>query len=296
MNVKWVYENVTGFDSFYSKLNITLLIASVCLWKKYHPEHNTMLYVDERTYDKFLKLDITYLWDKVKILDYRDNVNREFLWAGCKPKIISQTENPMLVIDHDFLIFKNIDDILKDEVVYSYDEDMSQWYINPNDTYNKQLTNPIEFIQDKAANVSLLYLPNVSFAVEYGQQTVDRLVEFTAILGDNLNTGYLTICEQYQLKEMLHQKKIKHRTLNKNIYSCEKVKFKEEKNNRGIWDLKESFLSYKHYGVEKRLILDNRQGHNYDKSISYLYRCINSSKLISIKYLDNKINTHIITK
>jgi hypothetical protein len=296
MKVKWVYENVTGFDSFYSKLNITLLISSVCLWKKYHPEHTTILYVDELTYDKFLKLDIIYLWNKVKILDYKDNVNRKVLWAGCKPKIISQTKSAMLIIDHDFLIFKNVDDILKDEVIYSYDEDMSQWYINPNDKYNKQLTSPIEFIQDKAANVSFLYLPNVNFAIEYGQQTIDKLTQFTAILGDNLNTSYLTACEQYQLKELLHKKKIKHKTLNKNIYSCEKVKFKEEINDRGIWDLKESFLYYKHYGVEKRRILDNREGYNYDKSISYLYRCINSSKLINVEYLNNKINTHISTK
>ena len=197
MQVKWVYENVTGFDSFYSKLNITLLIASVCLWKKYHPKHTTVLYLDELTYEKFFKLDITYLWNKVKILDYTDKVNRKVLWAGCKPKVISQTKNPMLIIDHDFLIFKNVDEILKDEIIYSYDEDMSRWYIKPDDEYNKQLTSPIEFIQNKAANVSFLYLPNVDFAIEYGKQTVDRLKELTALLGDSINTGYLTACEQY---------------------------------------------------------------------------------------------------
>ena len=47
MTVKWVYENVTGFDAFYSKLNIVLLITSLCLWKKYHPRHTTVLYVDK---------------------------------------------------------------------------------------------------------------------------------------------------------------------------------------------------------------------------------------------------------
>lgn len=197
MTVKWVYENVTGFDAFYSKLNIVLLITSLCLWKKYHPRHTTVLYVDKSTYDKFFNLDILYLWDRVEILNYTDRVNREKLWAGCKPKVISQSKEPMLLIDHDFLIFKNIDELLNDEVIYSYDEDMSQWYINSNDQYNKNLKDPIKFIQDKAANVSFLYLPNVNFAREYGQQTVDRLVEFTAMLGDNLNTGYLTICEQY---------------------------------------------------------------------------------------------------
>ena len=293
MQVKWVYENVTGYDSFYSKLNITLLIASVCLWKKYHPKHITNLYVDNITYDKLILLDILYLWDNVEILKYADRINRLILWAGCKPKVISQTKTPMLIVDHDFLIFKNIDEHLKDEVVYSYDEDMSQWYINSDDEYNKQLTNPIEFVQDKAANVSFLYLPDVNFAIEYGQQTVDRLTEFTALLGYNLNTGYLSACEQYELKEMLIKSKIKHKTLNQNIYSCNNLKFKEEKNNIGIWDLKESFLSYKHYGVDKRNIFDNKKGHKYVESISYLYRCIKASKLMSIEYLEDKFNKHI---
>ena len=296
MTVKWVYENVTGFDSFYSKLNIALLITSLCLWKKYHPKHTTVLYVDKSTYDRFFNLDIIYLWDRVEILNYKDRVNRKILWAGCKPKVISQTKEPMLIIDHDFLIFKNIDELLNDEVIYAYDEDMSQWYINSDDQYNKNLKDPIKFIQDKAANVSFLYLPNVNFAREYGQQTVDRLTEFTAMLGDNLNTGYLTVCEQYQLKELLHINKIKHKTLNKNIYSCGKVQFKQEKNNIGIWELEESFLYYKHYGVDKRRILDNRQGYKYSDTISYLYRCINSSKLINIEYLDNKLNKHISNK
>jgi len=296
MTVKWVYENVTGSDSFYSKLNITLLIASVCLWKKYHPKHITNLYVDNVTYNKFILLDIMYLWDTVEILNYTDRINREILWAGCKPKVISQTKTPMVIVDHDFLIFKNIDEHLKDEVLYSYDEDMSQWYINPEDVYNKQLTNPIEFIQDKAANVSLLYLPNVNFAIEYGQQTIDRLIEFTAILGDKLNTGYLTACEQYQLKELLHKGDIKHRTLNKNIYSCEKVKFKEEKNSIGIWDLEESFLYYKHYGVDKRSVFDNRKEYSYHETLIYLYRCIKASKLISTEYLEDKFNKHIISR
>jgi len=296
MQVKWVYENVTGYDTFYSKLNITLLIASVSLWRKYHPEHNTILYVDNLTYDKFSKLEILYLWHEVKPLRYNDNINREVLWAGCKPKVISQTTEPMVMMDHDFLIFKNIDEHLKESVVYSYDEDMSSWYIHSEDVYNKKLTQPIKFLQDKAANVSFLYLPDPAFAAEYGTQVIRNLTEFTALLGNNVNTGYLTACEQYQLKEMLIQDKVQHQTLNKNIYSCEKIKFLNEKNNNGIWELEESFLSYKHYGVEKRSILDNREGWNYNQSISYLYRCIKASRLMSIEYLESKLNKHIISR
>ena len=144
-----------------------------------------------------------YLWDTVEILKYTDRINREILWAGCKPKVISQTKTPMVIVDHDFLIFKNIDEHLKDEVIYSYDEDMSQWYINSDDEYNKQLTNPIEFIQDKAANVSLFYLPDPKFARKYGKLTLKNHTEFTAM--GVKDTNYMILSEQLMLKQMLVQ-------------------------------------------------------------------------------------------
>lgn len=296
MKVVWVYENITGLNSFYSKFNITLLLTSVCLWKKYHPKHKTNLYVDEQTYNKLIDLDVTYLWDNVRLLDYKDNINREKLWAGCKTKVISQTKDPMIMVDHDFLIFKNIDEYLNNEIIYSYDEDMSSWYIDSEDTYNKQLTTPIEFYQNTAANVSLLYLPDPIFAKEYGEAVTTNLKEFTALLGKAIHTGYLTICEQFLLKEWIVKRNLPHRPLTKNIYSCKDVKHTDELNLSGIWTLEESFLYYKHYGVDKRNVLDNRKSRSYDNTMAYLYNCIKASKLINIEYLDNKLNREIISR
>ena len=293
MQVKWVYENVTGFDSFYSRFNLTLLITSVSLWRKYHPDHKLTLYVDRLTFVKLSYLDVMHLWDEVKPLIYNERINREKLWAGCKSKIVSQADGPFIIVDHDFLIFTSIDKFLKDEVLYTYDESTEETYIDKNEAILNILSEPIKFSQDLAANVSLLYLPDKTFAAEYGNRVLKNHIEFTQALGRDIHSGFLTLSEQFLLKEMLVENNIKHKTLSKNIFCNSKVMYLDETNNVGIWDSEEIFRYYKHYGVEKRNVLDNIKGHNYDDTISYLYRCINATKLIDIDYLHSKLINNI---
>lgn len=296
MKAIWVYENTKGVDSFYSRFNITLFVASVCLWKKYHPNHKTELYLDEQTYDKFTPLDIFYLWDKVNLLVYNERIDRDQIWSGCKSKVVSEATEPFVMVDHDFLIFKNIDKHLDDSVIYTYDEDMSSWYIVPWDENNKNLTNPIDFFQNQAANVSLLYIPDPTFAQRYGKRVLQNHIEFTQMLGSKLHSGYMTISEQFMLKDWLVKENIKHKTLSKNIFSCKHVEYSPELNDIGIWDLAETKKNYFHYGVNKKKVLDNHPDFRYDDTINYLYRCINASKLINIDYLNDKLYKHILNR
>ena len=293
MKAIWVYENITGYDNFYSKFNITLLVTSACLWRKYHPNHKLELYLDEQTFNKFLSLDILNLWHDVKPLDYKDRINRQVLWAGCKSKIVSKATEPFAIIDHDFLIFNNIDEYLKDSVIYTHDEDMSAWYIEPRDEYNQKLTNPIEYTQDLAANVSFLYLPDPSFAQKYGNRVIQNLTEFTSLLGENINPGYMTMSEQYMLKNWLVKFNIKHKTLSKNIFSCKDIQYSQNENDRGIWNLSDSSRYFKHYGINKRKVLDDRPDFGYNETMSFLYRCINASKTIDVDYFNSKLLNNI---
>ena len=68
MNTYWVYENIKEQSSFYNKLDTLLLLSSVYLWKKHHPNFTTNLTVDKLTYDYLHNINATYLWDKVEIL------------------------------------------------------------------------------------------------------------------------------------------------------------------------------------------------------------------------------------
>ena len=55
-----------------------------------------------------------------------------------------------------------------------------------------------------------------------------------------------------------------------NVFNCEKVDYEPIISDEGIWNLQESLLYYKHYGVEKKSI--DHTG------MMYLFRCINSTQ------------------
>jgi|TARA_B110000027_G_scaffold79884_1_gene85000 hypothetical protein len=281
MEVIWVLENVLKEQKFYNQNRILLLISSVSLWRKYHPNHKTVLYCDNITYKWLNNLEILHLWDVVKDLSYPEKIDRKVFWSSCKTKIISTTKVPLVVVDHDFLIYKNIDNILNlNQVIYSYDELTEGWYPNKNEKFNKLLTNPIPRNINLASNVSLLYFPNPNFANKYGLQTLKNHEEFTNM--GIKDTNYMIFSEQLMLKQWLERDKIPHKTLVNSIFNNKIIDFEEKINNRGIWNTQESLLSYKHYGMlEKNIDEKERQ---------YLYRCINAGKRIDINKLKVKIN------
>lgn len=281
MEVIWVLENVLKEQKFYNQNRILLLISSVSLWRKYHPNHKTVLYCDNITYKWLDNLEILHLWDVVKDLSYPEKIDRKVFWSSCKTKIISTTKVPLVVVDHDFLIYKNIDNILSlNQVIYSYDELTEGWYPDKNEKFNKLLTNPISRNINLASNVSLLYFPNPNFANKYGLQTLKNHEEFTNM--GVKDTNYMIFSEQLMLKQWLERDKIPHKTLVNSIFNNKIIDFEEKINNRGIWNTQESLLSYKHYGMLEKSI--------DEKERQYLYRCINAGKRIDINKLKVKIN------
>lgn len=289
MEVIWVLENVKKSISFYSKLQIWMIVASVSLWKKYHPNHKTVFYCDVMSHEILFTLGLLGMWDEVRSLSYLEKINREIFWSSPKTKIISETEIPLLVIDHDFLIFKNIDEYLKDEVLYSYDERADNWYPSKNDVFNKRLSNPIPWNINLAANVSLFYLPDPKFAQRYGKQTLQNHEELTAMNNPLITTNHMIMSEQFMLKQWLVIENIPHNCLSKNLWDCKTVNFYNQINDRGIWDLKESLLYYKHYGAEETRIREKTSTTSYENVVSFLKRCINAGKLINLEDLEEKI-------
>ena len=73
MIINWVLENIKknkNSNDYYvdSKLNILLLLASVHLWKKNHPEDTCILNGDDLTIDTFDRLGVLNFFDKVLLL------------------------------------------------------------------------------------------------------------------------------------------------------------------------------------------------------------------------------------
>ena len=286
MKAIWVIENVKKDNSFYDEFKLILLFASVTLWKRYHPNHTTVLYCDEMTEKYLSNLGVFKLWDHIRNLSYPEKINRKQFWSSCKTKIISETTEPIVVVDHDFLIYTNIDEHLKDKVLYSYDELSYPWYPEKHDQWCAKLSNPVEIEVDLSANVSLFYLPDPKFANRYGKRTLKNHEEFTAMDFDNLNPNYMIFSEQLMLKQMLVLENIPHSTLTTNVFDNNERGFTEGVNLYGIWNHEDSSLYYRHYGFDKRF--KNEEDKKFEKD--YLYRCINSGKKIDIKLLKSKIH------
>lgn len=289
MEVVWTLENVKGDKSFYSRFNLLMIIASVSLWRKYHPTHKTVIYLDDITYKVFSNLDILHLWHENRPLIYPERIKRSVFWSGSKTKIISETNIPLLVVDHDFLIFRNIDEYLKEDLICTYDEIASNWYPLPTDKWGTRLTTPIRHIIDKASNVSLFYLPDSKFANRYGKQTLKNHIEFSSMDAKGMTPNHMIYSEQFMLRQWIEEENIPYKTLCKNIWDCKTVRYTDNICDYGIWEKNEALKSFKHYGIDKRHVLGNKKGYNYTDTLNYLYRCINAGRLIDIKYLQDKI-------
>lgn len=291
METLWVLENVKKDLSFYNRLQIWLLVASVSLWRKYHPEHKTVFYCDTLTFDYLKNFNIFTLWHEVRHLSYPEKINREVFWSSPKTKIISETEIPILLVDHDFLIFCNIDEHLTDKLTYSYDEMTSNWYPPDNDVYNNRLTTPVRRVNNLASNVSLFYLPDPQFANRYGRQVLKNHEEFTAMGFPNMTANHMILSEQLMLKQWLSSENIPHQCLSKNIWDCTKTDFSETSTDLGIWNIKESRRFYKHYGVDENRIRENQRGYNYPETIEFLRRCVTAGGFLDVAHLRDNINT-----
>tara|TARA_R110001592_G_scaffold173732_2_gene412460 strand:- start:249 stop:1145 length:897 start_codon:yes stop_codon:yes gene_type:complete len=286
MKAIWVLENVKKDISFYDEFKLVLLLASVTLWKRYHPNHNTALYCDIQTLDVLTKLNVLSLWDRIYDLTYPEKINREIFWSSCKTKIISQATGPIVVIDHDFLIYTNIDKHLNHEVLYTHEEQAYPWYPSKNDGYCAKLPYPSPDEVDLAANVSLFYLPDPKFALEYGRKVLKNHEAFTEMNFENISPNYMIYSEQLMLKQLLVKDNIPHNTLTIEVFDNNKRMFSNAVNMYGIWSSQESSLYYRHYGMDKNTMSNT----DLNDEIEYLYRCINSSKKINIKLLKTKIN------
>ena len=77
MKIIWVYENITKQREEYSKFNTLLMLASVSLWKRNHPEDDTWLYCDELTHSLIKDIGVESLYDNIEIIDFKLDLLRK---------------------------------------------------------------------------------------------------------------------------------------------------------------------------------------------------------------------------
>ena len=172
--------------------------------------------------------------------------------------------------------------------------DNTNYYPSENDIWNQKLDNPIKYVNDRAANVSLLYFPQVEFAHRYGKITLQNHQKLSSLNNFNTNANYMILSEQLMLRQMVDVENIPFFPLAKNIWDCHQIRYTGDTEPKGKWSLNEAHKYYKHYGVEKGRLIGNyeqpQRNLTYEREIEYLNRCIKAGKLIDTESLFKKIN------
>lgn len=276
MKVIWVLENIEEDKSFYGKLNILLLLASVRLWKKHNPLDNCVLYADAMTLDLLGELQVGTLWNEV--IEYKGTrqINRSVFWAASKLQVLSEQTEPVILMDNDTLVFKPIKQFLDKDTHYVCNLEQGQgYYPSTVDKYVRQLSYRTRW-KTESVNVSFLYLPDPSFIKLYSNMSLDFMEEFTKMNAPN--PQYLIFSEQMLLRHLFEREDIQFKSLISTYWDCQAWDWGKD-HDKGIWTYKESVINFKHYGPEKTLILQNKAYSTYDEEVEMLLNCINIPNL-----------------
>lgn len=276
MNIIWVLDNIKGDKSFYSKLHILILIASVRLWKKFYSNDNCILYCDELTRDTLSTIEVLQLWDKIEIYKPSKKVNKEIFWAAAKLEVLALQKEPCILVDNDMHIYSPIKDYLDPNKFYVHNiEEGKGYYPSYIDPHVRKLSLkprwPIESV-----NVAFLQLPDVNFIKEYAEGSLKLMEEFTAM--NVPNSQYLIFAEQLFLSYLFKKRNIQFKSLVGTFWNCNDWEWGED-HDRGIWPIYESEIYFKHYGPLKSWILQNKADQNYEREIKHLLNCINIPNL-----------------
>ena len=281
MKIIWVLENIKSnrnSEDYYinSRLNVLLLLSSVTLWKRYHPEDTCVLYADDTTIDFFNKLKVLELWDSIQPIPLTPRIDKDVFWASSKLQVLATQTEPVIIMDNDTHVFTRLKDHLDLNKVYVCNLEIGKgYYPTAIDTYVQQLSYKARW-QTGSVNVSFLNLPDPTFTKEYAELSIKFMEEFTEMKAPN--SQYLIFAEQLLLSHLLTKKKIEYQSIINTYWDCKEWEWGDN-HDKGIWNIYDSGKYFKHYGPLKGFILHNRGGENYEREIKHLESCINIPNL-----------------
>lgn len=282
MKVLWVLENIrTNLNSYGNyidnKLDVLLLLASVYLWKKNHPEDHCVLYADNLTINYLDKIKLLYFWDDIQpVLPSSKRINKDVFWASSKVEVLSKVNEPVIIMDHDTHVYKPIKHLLNPDTTYVCNYEIGEHYYPTNyDSYIKKLT-PRERFKTDSCNVSFLYLPDPEFTKIYANKSLDMMEQFTKM--NVPDPQYLIFAEQLLLRHLLDKNNIKHNSIISTYWDCNKRQWGKN-HKKGLFDYPHSNKTFLHYGTLKGEIRHNMNGFNYENVCKSLLNMMNLSTL-----------------
>lgn len=279
VNVIWILENIKKHSSFYTELKVSLLLGSVIQWKKHNPNTNTNLYCDKMTHSFLSDINAIELWDNVYRCSFDESINKDIFWASSKLEILSNINQPSIVLDHDFLVYKSFEPFLKGKVIVGHDENGEDYYPNVMDEYVRRTRHILHRPNNNSVNCCFNYYPNPAFARSYASTSLQLMKELTNLRAPN--SKYLVYAEQLLLKHVLDLHNIDYTPLITNVWHCNERKW--VKGEKGILEYKEAQLYFRHYWMEKDKILDSSEGFTYINEINTLKSIISNNSKVNMQ-------------
>lgn len=269
MRVIWVLENIRKDESFYTQLNIALLLASAFSWKKHSPGDWRVFYCDKITRDFMISRGIPNPFDEIIELCTEDQfqIDTTVFWSSSKLRVLALQTEPVLIVDHDFISYEPLlsyIDLTKPCVCNV--ENAQGYYPGVMDPYVKQLSWKVRWMVE-SVNVGFLYLPDPEFTRFYAGTSLQIMEEFTKLQVPH--SKYLIFAEQLVLRQLFHIRKLEFQSLISEPYQCLSREWKGNY-ERGFWTYKESQKYFEHYGPGKRFIKDGRGKRPYSEEVRRL--------------------------
>ena len=222
------------------------------------------------SYDLLQDLKAIQLWDEVNILPKNKFIDKSVFWSSSKIEVLSRVNEPVIIVDNDFIVYKSLDKFIGNEIVGAHDEDGYDYYPNNSDLYIKQVKHIINRPNLKAINVSFLYLPDPKFTNYYAKTSLELMEFFTKIKAPN--SKYLIYAEQLLLVHLIITNNVSYNTLMKDKWLCSESYYIP--GDKGYLTKEQSNMHFRHYWMDKPKIKSSEDGFSYEKEIKELENAI----------------------
>lgn len=177
-------------EYFMPKYAIYTLILSALKWRENNGD--MILYIDDIAYDYLKKYDIDKIYSEIKVLRVDKDIKENIFWAAGKLHACYKEQEPVVLIDTDMIVWKNISHIKECDVVAMHTEEILK-QVYPDNTYFN-MKEGYEFDKDfdyrvLPVNTAILYIKDMEFKNYYLEKSFDFM----------LNTGNTTDTLKYMV-------------------------------------------------------------------------------------------------
>lgn len=216
MKAYWVVDNYVVEN----EVELIYLFCSVKLFKYYHPDIATVLYVDKANYPTYFTYN---LWDQIHMYDFSTSIDKDTnkFWAAGKLQAMQEFETPFCILDLD--MFYNGVINFEAENIFAFTEFGGQYYLEPDHkTFLEYDIKPFSKTKD-AFNVSFFYISDETLKNEYTKTALEWMKKLST--HKEITGGHMVFCEQKLIHDLVDRDNRDYSVLVQDGFNCRQQRF-----------------------------------------------------------------------